>query len=124
MGTVGTGEAEDRFAAVCDQLADRPGVARPDPARRGFGASALTVNGSIFAMLVAGGSMVVKLPRARVEELIATGAGAPFHAGKDRPMKEWLTVTGDDPATWRELAEQALEFVGSQPPRRRSRPPR
>jgi hypothetical protein len=121
---VGTREGEDRFAAVCDQLADRPGVARPDARRRGFGASALTVNGSIFAMLVPGGSLVVKLPRPRVEELIATGAGCPFDAGKGRPMKEWLTVTGTDPATWRELAEQALAFVGAQPPRRRSRPAR
>jgi len=118
---VGTREAEDRFAAVCDQLADRPGVARPDPGRRGLGASALTVNGSIFAMLVPGGNLVVKLPRARVEELIATGVGDPFDAGKGRAMKEWLTVAGTDPAAWRELAEQALEFVGSQPPKRRPR---
>lgn len=58
--------------------------------------------------------LVVKLPRARVEELIASGEGAPFDAGKGHPMKEWLTVAVDASDTkWRSLAREALAFVGS-----------
>jgi hypothetical protein len=40
-----------------------------------FGASALRVNNTIFAMLSSKGQFVVKLPRQRVEALIAAGAG-------------------------------------------------
>jgi hypothetical protein len=71
----------------------------------------LKVNGSIFAM-VTGGSLVVKLPRHRVEALIADGTGAPFESGRGRPMKEWLSVTADDHATWLALSREALDFVG------------
>ena len=99
-----------RFAALAEEFAGRPGVDMPE-ARRGFGSDALKVNGSIFAM-VTGGQLVVKLPRDRVEALIASGTGSPFGAGKGRPMQEWVTVTADD-ETWRALASEALDFVGS-----------
>ena len=51
----------------------------------------MKVNNRIFATL-SGGKLVVKLPEDRVEALIAVGAGAPFDAGKGKPMKEWLAV--------------------------------
>ncbi len=57
--------------------------------------------------------LVVKLPRGRVDSLIANGSGMPFDAGKGRPMKEWLTVATDDAETWLILAREALEFVGA-----------
>lgn len=103
---------EDRFAALGDAVADQAGVTTPDePGRRGFGSSALKVNGSIFAMLTRG-QLVVKLPRERVDMLIADGTGGPFHAGKASPMKEWLTVRSDNEDTWLMLAREALAFVG------------
>ncbi|HEX2041230.1 MAG TPA: TfoX/Sxy family protein [Acidimicrobiales bacterium] len=108
MGVV---ETEERFAAVVRELADRPGVELPEPARRRFGSDALKVNGSIFAM-VTGGSLVVKLPRHRVDALISDGTGAPFDSGKGTPMKEWVRVVTDDQATWLSLAREALDFVG------------
>jgi hypothetical protein len=55
----------------------------------------------------------VKLPHDRVSTLISTGAGAPFDAGKGRPMKEWLTVTAEDRDSWLALAREALDFVGA-----------
>lgn len=103
-------ETEERFAAVVRELADHPGVEVPEPGRRRFGSDALKVNGSIFAM-VTGGSLVVKLPRHRVDALVAEGIGAPFESGKGRPMKEWLGVTTDDQETWLALAREALDFV-------------
>ena len=105
-------EAEARFATLVEQFAGHPGVELPTASRRRFGSDALKVNGSIFAM-VTGGHLVVKLPRQRVDSLIAAGTGAPFDAGKGRPMKEWLSVTADDDETWAGLAAEALEFVKS-----------
>ena len=102
---------EERFERLAEALAGRPGVTLPGmDGARGFGSSALKAGGSIFAMLTRG-RLVVKLPRARVAGLIASGAGEPFDAGKGRPMKEWVTVAGADGATWLALAEEALAFV-------------
>ena len=105
--------AEERFNVHIDEFKTVPGVSVPgEPGQRGFGSSALKVNGSIFAM-VSAGRLVVKLPHDRVSTLISTGAGAPFDAGKGRPMKEWLTVTAEDQDSWLALAREALDFVGS-----------
>src|SRR5207247_2039163 len=52
----------------------------------------LKVNEKIFAMLVRG-DLVVKLPRARVDELVAARTGKRFDPRRDgRVMKEWLVV--------------------------------
>ncbi len=104
---------EERFAALVDHFRDTPGVSVPDrTGPRRFGSLALKVDGSIFAMLTSG-QLVVKLPSERVQALIADGTGAPFGTGKDRPMKEWVTVAVEDHDTWVVLAEDALGFVGS-----------
>jgi len=95
------------FADLSAEFADRPGVVLPGSGT-GFGAQALKVGRSIFAMEYAG-SLVVKLPAVRVRELIETGAGTPFDGGKGKPMKEWLTVV--DPADWSALADEAYTFV-------------
>jgi hypothetical protein len=96
------------FANLCEEFAGTPGVTLPDSGR-GFGSSALKINNSIFAMLV-NGRLVVKLPRARVSELIEAGTGKPFDAGKGKPMKEWVGLVGDED-TCRMLVAEALAFV-------------
>ena len=107
---------EERFDALVGEFRSTPGVTPPGHAcSRGFGSSALKVNGSIFAMLTRN-QLVVKLPRARVDALVCDGVGTPFTAGKSRPMKEWLAVVGEDEQTWRNLAHEALAFVGSRHP--------
>jgi hypothetical protein len=108
------GTAEEGFADLVKALGDKPGVTEPEPAgsARGFGSSALRVNGRIFAM-VSHGRLVLKLPSRRVAELIAARAGGGYDAGKGRPMKEWVSL---DPAVqdeWLDLATEALEFVRS-----------
>jgi hypothetical protein len=103
--------AEQRFAALVDVLVDRPGVGPPGSGgSRGFGSSALTVGGRIFAMVVAGG-LVLKLPRHRVEGLVTAGTGVPFTAANGRPMKEWIVLDHGTPEFDLGLAEEALAFV-------------
>ena len=107
---------EELFDALVGEFTSTPGVTPPGHAgSRGFGSSALKVNGSIFAMLTRN-QLVVKLPRARVDALVRGGVGTPFTAGKSRPMKEWLAVIGDEEQTWRTLAHEALAFVGYRHP--------
>lgn len=77
----------------------------------GFGRNeGLRVGGKIFAMLVRG-DLVVKLPRARVDELVDAGVAARFDAGKGRPMREWAAVGPSASRRWRGLVEEARTFV-------------
>jgi hypothetical protein len=106
-----------RFAVLVEALATRPGVGPPGASgRRGFGSAALTIDGSIFAMVV-GGAVVLKLPRHRVEGLVAAGTGLPFAAVNGTPMREWIALDHGTPESDLALAEEAMAFVAS---RRRS----
>jgi hypothetical protein len=97
------------FETLCAEYAGVTGVSVPSGGS-GFGSSALKINKKIFAMLV-NDHLVVKLPAARVAELVETGAGLPFDSGKGRPMKEWVTITGDE-SICRSLVVEAQAFVG------------
>jgi TfoX/Sxy family transcriptional regulator of competence genes len=71
----------------------------------------LRIGGKIFAMLVRG-DLVVKLPRERVDALVAAGRGHAFDPRRDgRLMREWLVFQGNDPS-WVDLAREAYAFVG------------
>ena len=76
----------------------------------GFGSGTLQVNGRIFAV-VSRGRFVVKLPRARVDTLIARGTGLPFDAGKGRPMKERVAIAEHAADQWTKLADKARRSV-------------
>ncbi|HEY6688128.1 MAG TPA: hypothetical protein VI094_18185 [Propionibacteriaceae bacterium] len=96
------------FESLCDEYAGVSGVTVP-AGGSGFGSNAIKINKSIFAMLV-NDRLVVKLPAARVAELIAARDGLRFDAGKGKPMKEWVGLTVDD-ATARQLVAEAMTFV-------------
>ena len=64
-------------------------------------------------MVSSSGQFVVKLPKARVEALVAKGVGERFDANRGRPMKEWLEVRSESAEEWLQLALEALEFVGT-----------
>jgi hypothetical protein len=111
MGHRDNGDAgpEQRFAALIDELLGIPGVT-PPRGGSGFGRSALRVENKIFAMLVRG-DLVLKLPRRRVDTLIAAGQGIRFDANKGTPMQEWLRLDPESALPWPPLAREALEFV-------------
>ena len=100
---------EDRFDDLVDELTATAGVTPPSPGG-GFGSSALRVQNKIFAMLVRG-RLVVKLPRARVDELVAAGVGDRFDANKGTPMKEWFNLGPTSDLPWSSLAHEALAYV-------------
>jgi hypothetical protein len=100
--------AADLFGQLAERLLSQPHVEEGT----GFGRMpGLRTNGKIFAMLCRG-ELVVKLPRARVEELVAAGAATRFGPrGDGRLMKEWATLSAEQSHVWDPLAREALEFV-------------
>jgi TfoX/Sxy family transcriptional regulator of competence genes len=99
-------EADPRLAAIAKAYASDKRVTMG----KLFSSVGLNVNGRIFAMVVRG-RLVVKLPKARVDELVARGDGRRFEPGPGRVMKEWLTFTGEE-SRWKALAREAYAFVG------------
>lgn len=86
-----------------------------------FGDNGKKVGGKLYALDVRG-ALVVKLPKARVDALVAAGKGARFQPRPGREMKEWLVVSAPKRA-WPALEAEARAFVGGAikaPSRRRS----
>ncbi len=104
------------YADIVKALGRKRGVthdAAGATGRKGFGSTGqLKVDDHIFAMLDRG-SLVVKLPRARGDELVDAGRGARFDPRRNgRLMREWLVVPPRSEAEWLALAKEALAFVG------------
>ena len=102
---------DPRFAPVVATVAGKRDVTRES--RQGFGSGALKVNGKIFAMMTPHAEFVVKIPKARVDELVNQGIGERFEPGPGRMMKEWLALDGH-PELWTEFAQEAYQFVKRQ----------
>ena len=101
---------EARYAELVKDFAGRDGVTQITEGK-GFGSSGqLKVSGRIFAMLVRG-ELVLKLPRERVRQLVASGEGTHFDAGKGKPMREWFVLSRQSKKRWNPLAQEALDFV-------------
>lgn len=103
--------AHARLDAIANAFAKDRQVTRET--RRGFGSGALKVNGKIFAMISSEDAFVVKLPKARVDELVEAGLGMRFEPGPGRVMKEWLAMTRESKRpSWLDLTREARRFVG------------
>lgn len=103
---------EERYARIVAALLGSPDVSQST--QKGFGASGLMIRGKLFATLRRD-ELLLKLPKARVATLIATGNGKPFDRGQGRPMKEWLTVPQHSQEDWLALAREAMAFVAAAP---------
>jgi len=58
-----------------------------------------------------GSGLVVKLPRARVDDLIEQGRGRPFGPA-GRVFREWVSVPTIDRRLWRKLLREGVAYVG------------
>ncbi len=58
------------------------------------------------------GDLVVKLPKARVADLIDAGEGAAF-APAGKVFREWVAIADGTDERWAELIEESIAFVGS-----------
>ncbi len=105
------------FAMVVEDFFGNPDVTLPldgIQARKGFGSSALKIHNKIFAMLVRD-RLVVKLPKLRVDALVASGDGERYDPRHDgRLMKEWVMIAPASKVEWLPLAREAMKFVASQ----------
>ncbi|MCQ1950421.1 hypothetical protein NNX28_10805 [Arthrobacter sp. zg-Y859] len=107
-------EALDLLYAIGDELQDGPLTVGTM-----FRSPGLRTGSKIVAFLGSGDYLIVKLPKARAQELIAAGAAGPVTMGK-RTMREWVEVpaAADPGATalqWTALTREALEYVRSLP---------
>lgn len=88
-----------------------------------FGSVSLKIQDKVFTMLVKG-KFVVKLPKERVAELVATAGAEYFDPGHGRLMKEWVALAGQQ-QRWVALAKEAREFVdAASAPSRKKTPKR
>lgn len=100
--------AERAWMKIAEAEQGLPGVS----GGTGFGRSAgLRINGKVFAMLV-DGDLVVKLPKDRVDALVARGGARRFGHGA-RVMKEWATLPSSTSRRWKALVAEAKSFVGA-----------
>jgi hypothetical protein len=100
-------ELDPRLLAISKVFADEPRVSLG----RLFSAIGLKVDNKIFAMVVRG-SLVVKLPRSRVDELVAAKAGRRFEPGPGHVMKEWISMTAPKPDAVT-LGREAFAYVSA-----------
>jgi hypothetical protein len=102
---------ETMFENVAGRLvAENPGLEQA----RMFGSTGLRTDSGTFAGFARGDELVVKLPPDRVVELLESGEGSVFDAGKGRPMKEWVTLRPADEQALERYLLEARHFVAAQ----------
>lgn len=107
--------SEARFSALAEALLNTTNADIGIAGKKGFGSSSLTNHGKIFAMLVKD-RLVVKLPRQRVDALIASGDAERFDPGHGRLMREWASIAPASNLSWQDLATEAMAFVAAKHP--------
>jgi hypothetical protein len=98
---------ETRFWDLAEPLLARPGVERSTM----MGLPCLRTHGAFFASCDRStGDLLVKLPAARVDELVDAGRARSF-APAGRRFREWVAIPPERSRSWTRLVEEALAFV-------------
>ena len=94
------------YRKVVEALLMDPGVSET----KMMGMPSLRIAGKLFGGLH-DDALVVKVGRARADELIAAGRAQPFDpSGRGRAMKDWARVP-EPPDDWIQLAEEARSYA-------------
>ena len=75
-----------------------------------FGSEALRIRGKVFAFVGHRGSLVVKVPEARADAVVASGVAERMDI-RGRTMREWLVVEPDAAEHWAALTAEAFAYV-------------
>jgi hypothetical protein len=106
-----TDDHEHRFWSLANPLLGQPNVTRSTM----MGLPCLRVDGAFFASWDRNtGALLVKLPEARVDALVAAGRAEPF-APAGRRFREWAAIPIARTRAWRALLDEAHQHVSSLP---------
>jgi len=104
--------AQQRFDELAVDYLDMPGVSRATM----FGSDGLRVDSKFFAFVGRDGQLIVKLPAAQADGLVAVGKADRVRAGR-ATMREWIGMPSsvERPSTdqWRNLISDAYRYVAS-----------
>ena len=81
-----------------------------------FGSEGLRVRGKVFAFVASGGELLIKVPEARADELVAAGT-AERMVMRERTMREWVVVDPGAPDQWPSLIGEAFAYLDEITPR-------
>lgn len=102
--------AKTRAQAIFDPIAEeylaRPGVDIGPM----FGSEGLRIRGKVFAFVGYRGSLVLKVPEARADELVADGTVERMLM-RGRPMREWVLVDATASKLWKGLTAEAYAYI-------------
>jgi hypothetical protein len=98
---------DDRYWQAGATLMEQDGVTRSTM----MGLPCLRIWTKFFAAYDrASGDLLVKLPAARVDQLIADGSGGAV-APSGRRFREWVAIAADDFQQWPDFLAEACAFV-------------
>lgn len=102
-----TSAAQELYEGLALSMLSDPEVTRSTM----MGFPCLRIGGQFFACQHRENKhLVVKLPAARVAELVASGHGVAF-APSGRTFREWVELPEADAALWAQVMLEAREFV-------------
>jgi hypothetical protein len=105
------------------ELAEELIVTEQVTAGKWFSLPCLKANGYIFVAQWINGDVVFKLRGKAREEALALAGAKMFDPGENgAAMREWIQISPDHAAKWRDLAFDALEYVRDLPPKPAPKP--
>lgn len=75
-----------------------------------FGSEGLRVRGKVFAFVGYRASLMLKVPEARADEIVAAGIAERMEM-RGRPLREWLIVGPEAAEHWAALTAEAFAYV-------------
>ena len=103
--------ADTHFASIIQRILKERGVTQA----KMFGIPGLKIGRKIFVMWMKG-ELILKLPKERVDTLVASRQGKRFYHlfDKSRLMKEWVSIghkNNKNKRNWVKLTREAKDFV-------------